>query len=303
MLKVFYAESFFALCALRKGKCSSFMSCWNKVCSPIPEGGLGIRNLRVFNKALLGKWLWRYAHERESWWRIAIDAKFGSSWGGWSSIASSGPHGVGLWKNIRKGWSSFVSFTRFKLGNGSKIRFWDDVWCGELALKEAFPILYGLSGDRDACVADHMDFSSGSLQWDVSFLRAAHDWEVVVFASFYSLLYSSSKSRVGEDKLWWTPSRKGKFDVRSFYKALVCMDAVSFPWKSIWRTKVPLKVAFFGWSAAQGKILTLDNLRKRQVIWGVYAFHIYTIIKEVSASLFIVMSIYDSVSFCHQMHF
>jgi hypothetical protein len=238
---------------------------WSKVCSPIPEGGLGIRNLRVFNKALLGKWLWRYAHEREAWWRIAIDAKFGSSWGGWSSIASSGPHGVGLWKNIRKGWSSFVSFTRFKLGNGSKIRFWDDVWCGESALKEAFPVLYGLSGDRDACVADHMDFSSGSLQWDVSFLRAAHDWEVVVFASFYSLLYSSSRSRVGEDKLWWTPSHKGKFDVRSFYKALVCKDTVSFPWKSIWRTKVPLKVAFFGWSAAQGKILTLDNLRKRQV--------------------------------------
>jgi hypothetical protein len=28
---------------------------WSKVCSPITEGGLGIRNLRIFNKALLGK--------------------------------------------------------------------------------------------------------------------------------------------------------------------------------------------------------------------------------------------------------
>jgi len=39
---------------------------WSKTCSPISEGGLGIRNLRIFNRALLGKWLWRYVHEREA---------------------------------------------------------------------------------------------------------------------------------------------------------------------------------------------------------------------------------------------
>jgi hypothetical protein len=36
---------------------------WDKVCSPIVEGGLGIRNIRRFNQTLLGKWLWRFAHE------------------------------------------------------------------------------------------------------------------------------------------------------------------------------------------------------------------------------------------------
>jgi hypothetical protein len=39
-----------------------------------------------------------------------------------------------------------------------------------------------------------------------------------------------------------------------------------FPGKVFWRTKVLLKVAFFAWTAAQGKILTLDNLRKKRVI-------------------------------------
>jgi hypothetical protein len=28
------------------------------------------------------------------------------------------------------------SHTRFELGDGSKIRFWDDVWCGGMALNE-----------------------------------------------------------------------------------------------------------------------------------------------------------------------
>jgi hypothetical protein len=46
-------------------------------------------------------------------------------------------------------------------------------------------------------------------QWDVSFFRAAHDWEVDVLASFFSLLYSTRVNCDGEDQLWWYPSHKG----------------------------------------------------------------------------------------------
>jgi hypothetical protein len=51
---------------------------WSKVCSPLSEGWLGIRKLVDFNRALLGKWLWRYGHEREAWWRVVVEAKYGS---------------------------------------------------------------------------------------------------------------------------------------------------------------------------------------------------------------------------------
>jgi hypothetical protein len=86
---------------------------------------------------------------------------------------------------------------------------------------------------------------------------------VDVLASFYTLLYSSKMRREGEDKLRWVPSHLRKFDVRSFYKILASKEAISFPWKSIWRTKAPPRVAFFAWLAALGKIFTMDNLRKR----------------------------------------
>ena len=42
-------------------------------------------------------------------------------------------------------------------------------------------------------------------------------------------------------------------------------DSHSFPWKSIWKVKATSKVAFFTWTAVKGKILTLDNLGKRNI--------------------------------------
>jgi hypothetical protein len=33
-----------------------------------------------------------------------------------------------------------------------------------------------------------------------------------------------------------------------------------------WKSKTPLRVAFFVWMAALGKILIMDNLRKKNII-------------------------------------
>jgi hypothetical protein len=43
------------------------------------------------------------------------------------------------------GWQTFKSHIRFDPGEGSRIRFWDDVWCGDRPLKVSFPgLLLGL---------------------------------------------------------------------------------------------------------------------------------------------------------------
>lgn len=50
---------------------------WSEVCKPKTEGGLGVRDLRVFNLALLGKWRWRLLSDGSSLWRDIIVARYG----------------------------------------------------------------------------------------------------------------------------------------------------------------------------------------------------------------------------------
>ena len=63
----------------------------------------------------------------------------------------------------------------------------------------------------------------------------------------------------------WIPNKHKGFKVSDYYKILVGNTILGFPWKSIWKQKIPSRVAFFVWTAALGKYLTIDNSRKRKV--------------------------------------
>ncbi len=84
-------------------------------------------------------------------------------------------YGVVLWKYIRKWWDKFSRLLKFKVGDGSRIRFWDDVWCMAGTLKDAFPDLYCIACVKDAFVGDNFQYRGGSVHWEVTFSRLAQD--------------------------------------------------------------------------------------------------------------------------------
>ena len=195
-----------------------------------------------------------------------IEVKYGSVRGGWCSLPVTGPYGVSVWKFIRRGWDNVAKFLRFEVGDGSHIRFWHDLWCGDKPLKLCYPALYTIARSPDAWVVDNLSVVGGVAHWNVLFTRYAQDWEVEMVMSFFDQLYST-RVRHGEvDRVVWNLSKRRNFEVKTFYKALACHEAVSFPWKGIWRVKAPKRVAFFVWTAALGKILTHDNLRRRGIV-------------------------------------
>ena len=118
---------------------------------------------------------------------LVVETKYQSTRGGWCSKEVGGPYGVGIWKCIR-GWAGFANHVRFEVGDGSKVLFWHDVWCGEQPLKNIFPELFTIACRKDVWVAETMQIHNGSIHWHVLFTRPVQDWEVEFFFSFFDQL-------------------------------------------------------------------------------------------------------------------
>ena len=74
---------------------------WEVVCTQKEKGGLGIRKIDLLNKGLLGKWIWRFALEKEILWKKVIGVKCHEGFG-WRTNEARGMFGVGVWKEILK---------------------------------------------------------------------------------------------------------------------------------------------------------------------------------------------------------
>jgi hypothetical protein len=98
---------------------------------------------------------------RDALWRSVIDVKYGSVRGGWCSLPVVGSYGVSVWKFIRRGWDTVAKYLRFKEGDGSHIRFWHDLWCGDRPLKLCYPALYTIAHSPDAWAVGSLSVVGG----------------------------------------------------------------------------------------------------------------------------------------------
>jgi len=49
---------------------------WDSICLPKEKGGLGVRRIREFNLALLGKWCWRMLVDKDGLWYRGLKARY-----------------------------------------------------------------------------------------------------------------------------------------------------------------------------------------------------------------------------------
>lgn len=133
--------------------------------------------------------------------------------GAWCTKSVTGPNGVNLWKSIRREWLTFSQFLQFDVCDGTRVKFWHDIWCGDCPLKVVFPELFSVSCVKDFLVAKVLHLSNGVPHWDVRLSRPVQDWELESLLTLMDLIYSKVVRGEGMHRLCRRPTKSRIFEV------------------------------------------------------------------------------------------
>ncbi|XVF41900.1 hypothetical protein PTKIN_Ptkin01aG0317600 [Pterospermum kingtungense] len=205
-------------------------------------GGLGIVDLNLKNHALLSKWIWRFADEKDALWRKLIIQKYGGDSDSLIPDVRYFRRFSPVWRNITKPLYlvdelsvSLANGMGFALGNGASILFWSRDWIPGTILKLVFPRIFVLANLKEGKVGDYGSFVDGCWVWNVVLRRNVFDWEKNQWEAFLRLLEEYQNFCSGD-------------------------------WSKVFNGLLPPKVELFCWQLLHGKVAVRANLASRNVM-------------------------------------
>ena len=171
---------------------------------------------------------------------------------------------MGLWKDIRSEAQQLKQECTFILGDGEPIRFWEDKWCGGNPFCDMFPTLYVVADSKGAKVGEVWETLWREGGWNLRFIRPFNDWEMEETQRLISLISSKKIAQRERDKICWIVDKKGQYTVKANYRQLEGGTYGTLLVGLIWNSCIPPKGSVFMWEVWWGKVLTMDQLKKRR---------------------------------------
>ncbi|XP_019199805.1 PREDICTED: uncharacterized protein LOC109193404 [Ipomoea nil] len=230
---------------------------WDKLCVPKKYGGLGFKDLRAFNLAMLGKQAWRMLTKPDSLVTRVYKARYFPT--GTFFDAQVGNNPSFCWRSIMAAKSIICSGVRRRIGNGESTFIWTHPWLQDEQdpmIQTEMPVQ--LQGAR---VMGLIDQQTGT--WDNDFLTDLFQPEDVgrIMRIPVSLDYS--------DTWYWHGDPKGLYSVKSGYRRIVgdyeSQGGDFVNWLALWRLKIPPKWRMFLWRAICDILPTTTNLLIKRV--------------------------------------
>ncbi|XP_074314802.1 uncharacterized protein LOC141650968 [Silene latifolia] len=233
---------------------------WEKLCKPKAMGGMGFRDLRVFNQALLAKQIWRLLTNPGSLVGRVLKARYFKN----DSVidARRGHDPSFAWRSLWGAKSLLMEGLMWRIGDGKSVRVWEDPWLpGERGERVPLP---NIEADPSLCVAAFIDRDTGS--WREDALHALLSEAEVRRVQTIPL----SRDMPADSAYWW-PSRSGDYTVKTGYwlgmepmrASYQAVEEGGGLWKVLWGLQVPPKLIHFLWRGCVGMLAVKANLFRR----------------------------------------
>ncbi|KAJ4775464.1 RNA-directed DNA polymerase (reverse transcriptase)-related family protein [Rhynchospora pubera] len=232
---------------------------WKKLQIPLDKGGLGIKDLELFNQALMLKWVWLLVDNRKSVWKEIIKDKYYTNKGFWGTINVRGSSL--FWKNIQQLKHHFKDHIYWKIGNGETVNLRGEPWFYNWQKG------LNLTRKRNCTLSQAIDSDTGN--WKSSILFD-------MFPTIIANQIRASRPPVltsDPDVLLWKQGKNNPYTSNQGYKWLYSLthttisnnqQDLDFNWQNLWKHDgLSPKVKLFMWRMLTNSLPTNWNLHKR----------------------------------------
>ena len=236
---------------------------WEKLYGSKKEGGMGFRNMQIFNQAMLAKQAWRVMNQSETLMARVLKGKYFPKCSFWEAKVSNNMSYT--WRSILGAREVIAKGARRIIGNGVNINIWHDPWVTNLPGGRVASV----PGENLECpqVVRELWYNR---EWNSELIETLFSHrEVTAIKGMQVPLFDN------EDKWMWKYSRDGEYSVRSAYYMLLKEEKEgqasssrprnSFAWERIWGANLPLKIKHFAWRAVKEGLAVKIELGKRGV--------------------------------------
>ena len=182
---------------------------WSELCKPKTQGGMGFKDLSLFNDALFAKQTWRLLHDKSSLFYHAFKAKYFPN----TSVmeAKIPANSSYAWKSIMKGSNVIKRGAKWRIGSSRSVHIWGENWLAKSGHSKV--LSPWVEGRGVSLVADLIDPTIK--EWKVNVIdNLFYDFEAAIIKNMPLC------KTIQDDILIWPFNPNGVYSVKSKYRYL-----------------------------------------------------------------------------------